>query len=279
MTTLLQDESGVATSIPREGFKIFTGAKTYRIASGDRNLTILGDLYVAGPISRTELKVPQVGDSGEVEMSLPLSHELCQRYLAIGVPPRSIVVSIYRKQRRSGEAERVWYGRIHSMRIVGHLGVFRIPSTFSEMGLRKIPTITAGRNCPHILYEGPCRVLRSSFVVLTSVVAVDGRAVIVSSLGIHPTGWANMGELLHTLSGERMTILDQTGTGILIQLPIYEIAENDDVQIFAGCDHTMDETNGCQPKFNNAKNYGGMPHAPTRNIFLPNGFGIYTSEN
>ena len=37
-----------------------------------------------------------------------------------------------------------------------------------------------------------------------------------------------------------------------------------DVDVFAGCDHTVDT---CDQKFDNVINYGGWPYVPSKNPF------------
>lgn len=276
MSTFAEDEASVEDSEPREGIEINTGIARYRIALGTRSVVIDGFTYNPEPAARGEVGVSASGDSRELIISLPMSHAVCRRYMAGGVPPRQILVNVWRKQLRSGEVEQVWSGYVTSMAPSGHVGNFRVPSRSADTFERRLPTITAGKSCPHILFDANCRVVRADFTVTTTAATVAGRVVTVAGMGGHPDAWAEFGELIHTASGERMTVQSQDGNVVTMQLPIYELQAGDEVQVAAGCDHTIGT--GCRDKFDNVANFGGQPDPPTTNPHVPNGFGVFQSE-
>lgn len=267
------DEMGVQTSQPREAYAITTPAETYRLASGVHDVTIDGNVYTASPVSRASIVVPNAGGSGDLSFTLPVSHAVPQRVLELGVPPRSISVVVYRQQATSGESEAIWRGVVTSMACTGNLAEFRVASRLDRLKARRLPTISFSRICPHILYDNQCTVARASFTVSTTVAIANGRVVSVASMSGNPDGWATHGEILHVASGERMTIADQTGTSLTLQLPLVGIATGDAVQIFAGCDH---QNNTCRDKFDNISHFGGFPQLPTINPWTPTGFGLKT---
>lgn len=275
MTTYLEDETGTETSQPREGIEITTGTLAWRVTSGSRTVTINGVLYTPATCQRGTVAVATSASANDHEFRLPVSHEFTQRYLSAS-PPRQVVVRIWRKQVTSGEVKRLWEGLITKCRVDGHVATFSVPSRLGLLLPRRLPVVTAGRSCGHILYDGNCRVSRASFVVATTISAINGNEVTVSSDGGNPDQWAQFGEMLHVASGERMTISSHVGNVLSLQLSMHGIAVGDAVQVFAGCDHTIAT---CRDKFNNVVNYGGIPELPTRNPFLTqNGFGVYESE-
>ncbi len=268
--TFLSKESGSESSNPREGIKIELPAVTYRIATGSRDIVIDGHTYYASPSRRDEIAIATAGNGKEVTITLPVSHPLAQRYLVNGVPPQRIIVTIYRQQ--GAIVETVWHGYITSMAPDRHLATFRVPSQLTEALERRLPTVTAGRECPHVLYDVNCRVDRGAHAIEAVVTAVDGIVVTVDALGGQPDQWAQFGELEHLPTGERMTIQDQTGLVLSIQLRMYGIAVGDHVVVSPGCSHGVVV---CDEKFSNVENYGGFPYLnTTRNFFSPTGLGI-----
>jgi uncharacterized phage protein (TIGR02218 family) len=262
--TWLQDEQSIEDSKPREGFEIVLPSVTYRLTSADQDLVIDGKTYRASPIARGELGISAVGSPTELAFTLPVSHALAQRYLLKLTPPKQIHVTVWRKQVRSGEVERVWAGYVTSMAVEGRLAHFRVPEGSGEIMLRRIPSITVGRQCPHVLYDDQCQVDRNSFDVSTTVLSFSARTVTVASIGGMPNDWAKFGELLHVASGERMTVLTQTGTALTIQAPIGDMAIGDAVFVYAGCNHSIIE---CHNKFANRVNFGGFPSLPSNGQF------------
>jgi len=268
--TFLADESGVETSIPREGIEITMLNQVYRIATGTRDLEIDGETFEVAPAYRGELELSVAGKGGVLMVELPMSHAVPQRYMADLVPPQKIAVRVLRKQMTSGETECLWAGRVHRMRIVKQKAELAVPSDLTRALQRKLPTITTGKLCPHVLYSASCRVVSSAHRVDTTITTYSGRVFTVDTLG-RASGWARGGQIVHVPTGERVTILSQIGDVITGQFGIYELRLGDAVQVFAGCNKLLTT---CQQKFANDQNYGGMPMLPTRNPMLPAGFGV-----
>ncbi|MBA3457108.1 MAG: phage BR0599 family protein [Deltaproteobacteria bacterium] len=261
------------TSQPREGIEIILPAVTYRLATGTRDLVINGQTFKAMAGNRSGIQIAHLEGRGEVTLSLPAAHPFVAKYMAGGVPPRLVLINIHRKQ-AGGEVQTMWRGHVASMTFADHVANFSVPSRPIAMLARRLPTFTVGRSCGHILYDSNCRVLRASFQVTTTVVSANGRIVNVASMGVHPDSWAQFGEVLHVLTGERMTIVEQIGTTITVQQPIGEIKTGDAVEVYAGCDHTIGT---CRDKFANVPNFGGLPNLPVSNPFFRNGLGRYQS--
>lgn len=275
MTTFDDDEQSIEASQPREGFEIVYGTTTYRLASGSRDIIINGNKYVASSVGRTEIEVSGAGSAKSVSMTIAASHPLVARYVANGVPPRQISVTIWRLQLRSGLVEQLWAGLITSLSFDKHTASFLIPDRIGEATKIRLPVISAARNCQHVLFDGNCRAARAAFLINTTVASHDGRVVNVASMGGKPDQWARFGELLHAASGERMTISDQTGLVVTMQLPIYEMAGGDAIYVFAGCNRLIDT---CFATFNNKDNFGGQPQLPQGgNLWVPNSLGVVHS--
>lgn len=273
----LDAESGIESSQPRELFEIVQNAAvTYRITSGTRDIVYGGNAYTAFPVARTELRLDAVEGEVQQTFALPLSHGLCQRWTAQATPPQRAVITITRLQTGVGAAEVICTGLITSMAIERHLGRFQITRDATRTKDRKLPRLTAGRVCPHILYDRNCKVERAFFAAVTTVTGIDGRRVTVASLAPFTTDptFFLFGEFLHDATGERQTIITQTGGNVLtLSLPMPDLAIGDAVQIYAGCSHDL--TTACGPKFLNRDNFGGAPLMPAGTIFyLRTGYGV-----
>lgn len=280
------DEASAEDSQPREYYVIAIGNPapvgeiTY-IASGNRDIEISGRIYTAVAMARSEIGVAAAGQGKELSLILPVDHALVRRYLRGGVPPKTITVTVYRLQVTSGESETIWTGRVTSMAVDGRVAKFRIPSRATESMLRVIPSVTAGRQCPHILYDDMCRVSRSgshaglAHVVSTTVIYVDGRTVRVNLGNVARNGdWAVNGELYHEDSTERMSIRDQNDLSpgssavadLTLQMAIPGMAVGDGIQVYAGCDKFIET---CNARFGNRHNFGGFNKMPTKNLWSP----------
>lgn len=271
--TFISDESSVESSRPREGIElILPSGEAFRIATGTRDITIAGEVYTARPAQRGAISVAQPSKDSPVTVTMPAASPFAERYLTTA--PRRVDVNIRRKQ-AGGDERIVWRGYIAGATLGVGVIHFAVPSRVVSLTDRRLPVITVGRSCPHILYDSNCRVARTSFRQVTTIASFEGRIVTVASMGAHPDGWATYGELLHVASGERMTVFEQAGTKITLQLPIAGIADGDSVEVYAGCDHDIAT---CATKFSNVANFGGMPNLPRRNVFDLSGYGVYSSE-
>ena len=286
------DEYSAEQNRPLEYYTIVhnDGLTIWRHVSGPRDYydQATSKLFTAIPIARTEQKVSKTGTPTEITLALPIDHPLAVRWTRQGVPPRTVTVTVYRRQDVSGESRQYWYGKVYSMAVEGNVAKFRIPAHSGERLQSSVPSAVISRACPYILYDqNTCKVIRTSsyglaFRVATTVIYVNGRNVRVSLADTGRNGtWAENGELLHIASGERMTIRQQTDLNpgasavadLTLNSQIVELNIGDDVHVFAGCDHTINGAHGCGPKFANKDNYGGFPQLPTTDPFDPAGYG------
>ncbi len=279
--SFLDDEAGIGAmfdeqvSQPREGLVIETPAVTYRLATGTRDVVIDGHKYTAYPCQRGEIAVPTLGESGgDMTVHIPVTHALIKRYAA-GSPPRLVNVTLVRKQLRSGEAETWWRGTVTLVTIDGGIATLRVPERDVDSLDRRLPTIVVGRSCANVLYDRNCRVARAGHQVVTTVTNVNGRTLKVAAIGGHPSGWATYGEVLHTASGERMTVADHTGLELRIQAAIVGLRVGDAVTVYAGCSRDVAM---CESRFANVANFAGFHTLNTSTLFRPTGVGVYVSE-
>lgn len=275
MTTWFDDESGVETSRPREGF-LFTFPGTissvYRLASCDEDVTINGNRFLGAPRgTQIERESTPVANSSSgtrlVTVTLPLTHAIAQRYLRQGFPPAFVRVEIWRAQVLSGEAERIWLGEIEAADVEDHAIKFSIPSRLVSTLDRKMPRAVIGKRCPHVLYDAQCKVSESgsgpegAHRASRFIAAIDGNQITVTTLG-RADGWADFGMIRHVRSGEEITIFEQVGSVLTLQFPIVGAEVDDPIDVFAGCNHFLGT---CGDKFENQDNFGGGHDTPKHN--------------
>jgi uncharacterized phage protein (TIGR02218 family) len=270
VSTFDTDETSISDSQPREFIDAVHGVTRYGFALGDRDILYNGFNYVASPSARGNEKIDQATAQTNFEVTLPANHPLVARYVAMGSPPQQILVTARRLQLTSGQVQQVWSGYVTSLSIQGHLAKFLVPQRTQQALQRRLPTVLVHTSCGNVLYDSWCQVARASFLVSTTVIFGDGRTLKVATMSGNPDQWAQGGELVHVPSGERMTIVDQTGQQLTLQAPIYELHAGDAVQIYAGCAHDIGT---CRDKFNNVVNFSGLPQRPTGNPFAPTGLG------
>lgn len=274
------DETGAESSRPREFFKITHGTTVHRIATGQRDISYLGETYTAQAGARTDIQVDPASAQFGVAVVLPDSHPLVQRYTALLTPPQVINVDIWSMQ-TNGDVAHVWSGFVTSMSTDRDYRVkFLVVKAIEIQMQRKLPAELVDAVCTTQLYSAWCGVDPGAFFFNAVAVIVDGIMVTLSTDGGNPLGWAKFGSLFHPNSGESMSIVDQTSTGgaakvLTLQAPIYELQDGDTVVVFAGCDKTPDT---CLNKFSNMVNYVGLPLRPSQNPWLPTGLGIVESS-
>ncbi len=297
MSTFDEDEASVEDSQPRELIDIAINpplGQVWRHTSAIRDEFIDPYVYTSIPIMRSEIRVPASNEAQQVvTLTLPIDHDLARIYLQQGVPPQQTLVTIRRRQVTSGEIRTLWTGYVDSMEWdEDGTAKFAITSRLTSSLLRVLPQISVGRTCPHILYDTNCRVIRSQlslgssspYKTVTTALHVSGTEVRVDLPDVDVTDllrwqWVKDGELVHVISGERMTILDQedlspgfsTVAKLTLKLPIPGLKIGDSVEVYAGCARDIIT---CNQKFGNQVNHGGMPYLSTKNVFLPTGFGV-----
>jgi uncharacterized phage protein (TIGR02218 family) len=271
----LDDETGVETSQPREAYEITVPGTTWRLASGVRDIVIDGNAYTASPIRRGTVGPSPTTAPVEFTFELPVSHPLVQRMTQYGGLTQPVTVTVYRQQLTSGEHETIWAGEVSGVSIEGNIATISAPSPLGSALRRRLPMVTASRSCRHVLFDGLCGVSRAAHLVSTTIANVNGRNVTIASIGGKPNAWARYGTLRRVSTGEEMTIVEQTGTALVLKAPIIGLSVGESVEVAAGCARDIAT---CRDKFANVPNFGGFPQMPLKSRFRVGGPGLYTSE-
>lgn len=238
--------------------------------------------YTSIPISRTELAGSGNEDAPTVDVELPVTIDVVQRY-AFGPPPTLLFLTIRRYHPTGGPGSAIIYWRGDATAVTvtrgGRTARFRVPNIIDNALRLEVPSVYYQSTCNHVLYDGRCRVVRSQYQVnpnptvvsladggiTVTVSGVDGIPALAANLPpTTPVDYLNTGEMVRVIDGERRLIVDNQFTILTINRPFSTLNVGDELQLFAGCDHSI---NTCNEKFGNTLRFGGHPTIPRLDVY------------
>lgn len=263
-------EDTTDNSQPVEIYEFNGTYQTFTYTSDNLPHTTMGQTFVpiAG-LERSNLKIgTQEDDRDELTVSMPVATPVAANYAFQTTPPR-LSINIWRMDRSGGSVELLWKGPVSAITVSKHIATFRCPSNFSNILQARVPTIMVQPQCNHVLYDERCKVSRSANRVVTTVTAINGRAITLASTGSFPTAHFIGGEMVATEFDERRSIVQKSGNVVTVSYLFGKLEVGDPVEIVAGCDHGWFSSQGC-PKFSNQENFGGFPFTPgeSNNVFV-----------
>lgn len=278
--TWTQDEQSIQGSQPIELYLFQTPSQAWYLTSYRSDVVTSMGTFTAVPMQRSNVGAMDASDSnsGSITIDMPASHSLPQFY-ANGIPPRQLTLTVYRQQKTTGFVAAISTGYITALSFKRGstnegLASFRMASP-SEAFSVDLPTVVAGRTCPHQLFDARCTVHRVAFTVNTTITSIsqDRKTVTVATMGQYgggglptPSQWALSGELYHPATTERRVIGLQNGLTLILSYRLPPTVNvGDVVAVSAGCAHTMLD---CFNKFANQGNFGGFPQLPLTNPFF-----------
>lgn len=247
---------------PLELYRIVAGAQRWTLTPHVLPVTYQGEVYAPEPIARTAAEIAPDGSRGEITVSLPASHPIGALWIA-GPHEEVTSITIYRQHLSDPDAQIVawWKGRVAGVRWTQarlELRCQPLTAALKRPGLRA----RYGLLCRHALYSTGCGAPASAFRASGTVAAVAGSVVTVNAAGARPNGYYTAGMLV--AGSVRRLIVAHTGTSLTLQYPAPGLAVGAAVDIYAGCDRTL---NTCHNRFVNAANFGGFPWIPQKNPF------------
>ncbi|MGE0402706.1 MAG: phage BR0599 family protein [Kofleriaceae bacterium] len=278
-------EQSVQDGAPVELYTFTGPTGTYRLTSAEEDVTF-GSVFTATQISRSNSDISSVTSQVRaLTISLAMAHPLAQVLVGNGIPPRNVEVVISRFHRGDSFSEQIWRGYVSMVDTEGEYARLTVPSSLEEQFAIRLPIAIVQRTCNHMLYDAGCTVDRDyaiyqneAFMSASAVdsISTDGLTIVVDELKDGSAvdrldDWATLGEVRRVTDGERRSIVDQTGTTIVLDMPFATLEVGDDLEVYAGCDLTPET---CAEKFANIANFGGSPQLPTTNISAPTGFGV-----
>ena len=264
MTFQVQEES-VEAGRPIELYEFTIGAEVirYTSAENDHIPPFNANTFFSRAISRNNPSVTTEDRRQTLELMLPTDDDLARRF--IDVPPGpEVTLEVTRYHVGDTEAYIIWQGKIIGAAYTQEGGACMLSGVTDEAAFsRPIPRFKYQGLCNHVLYDTLCTVVRTSFKYTAVVSAVVGNTITVTGLSANGADWAVGGYVDNGASDFRM-VVDQSGDTLTLFLPFGTSPLGSSVDVYAGCDHTIDT---CNTKFTNSVNYGGFPFVPTFNPF------------
>lgn len=270
MTTVALIDQSVEDAEVVDFYDISVGTQLFRLTSNNVDLTYLGNLYLATPITRTSPKVSADSVEAFIETTLPQSHPLAQLYY--GVPPGQKVWLKVRRTHKSilatATPDFAFVGYLSSWKFGGEISItFRWdqPSTFFN---RTAPRYVYSTLCNHILGDLRCQVDLELFKFVGTVTTMPSEDTItVPGASARGADYFDAGIVMYssTQGPDYRLIMQQTGDNMRLQAPFRDNVVGSVVSLYAGCKHRA--VQDCKNKFNNLPRFGGFPHIPWKNPF------------
>lgn len=260
-------ETSQATGEPIELYTINVGAQSFRYTSTEDDYVYQSQTYSAIGMARGSITLSGEIRQDNLTLEMPADEAFPQLYIDI-VPSNTATLTVYRLHRPDGgtpESVLIYKGVIRSLAFSedGTRAALSIVPISNKLA-RTIPRYTYQGLCNHFLYDERCKVIKSNFQYNGAVTLVDGFQLTVSGLNASKgAGWA-VGGLVQIGSSDFRGVLAQSGDVLTLTLPFSTDLTGLNVDVFAGCDHTIAT---CKSKFDNVINYGGSAYVPLKNIF------------
>ena len=256
-------------SQPIELYKFAGTYKTYLYTPGDQNITVGAETYVAIPMERSSIQALVYNDNvAKLDIKLPPLCDLIVDYGYHDTPPE-LVLTLTRYHRGDNPATQgaaIWKGRMASVTIEEDVATITVPSSFGAALDCVIPSFASQGTCGYVLFDERCGVSRAENMVETTATEVDGRTVVVDSLGAFDASDFLGGELRKVSTQEGRMIVATSGTTFSVTYPFSSLEADDTIQITRGCDHAY--LGHCKNRYANQQHFGGCPYIPGLNPFM-----------
>jgi len=263
-------EISLADGQPVEFYEFTLGPNQYNYTSAEDDIVIGAITYTAIAISRSNIALGSESAQEVLTITMPSNLAPADEYISV-VPGQICNLDIHRYHRTDAGLEliTIFKGLLRSVAYTDNgynadISLVPVNNGFN----REVPRYTYQSLCNNILYDNKCSVSQSSYQYTEQVTDVTGATITVAGLAGHGTytdGYFTGGFVQLGTTDWRL-IIDHNGTtGILtLLLPFQNSPLGSNVDVFAGCDHTMPV---CVSKFSNGANFFGFSFIPTRNIF------------
>lgn len=248
------------------------GATVSRFTSYNRDIVFAGVTWIATQISHTPLQASVEDAINDIKIVVPIDNEIAVQYIP-NVPGRvgSVTIDRAHADDPAEERVRVFEGFIAQAGNDGDLEATLTCKPATSIFKRTGPRISYSGLCDHVLYDARCKTLRTGdpageFTLTGSVISISGNDIDVAGVTAAGAGFFD-GGFVKTPSGgddDARLILTSSGDTLTLLLPFSLDVLGTDVDVFAGCDHSLAT---CQAKFDNVINYGGFPFIPRKNPF------------
>lgn len=264
----IDDEQSVDDGNVVELYKFSGALGNYFLTSASTDI-VDGSLqtWLTTAMKRQRVKKTSKIKATPMTVQMDIDTQLVRDY-AFGIPPRGLVLELFRQHNAGGAPILYWAGPVTSIDIEGRIAKLTVPSTASHLFNTQIPSVYYQNLCNHVLYDARCGVNSGGFSVGTIVDAViSGTQISVVSDGGNADDFFKAGEMANNVTGESRMIVGHAGNTMVLAYPFKTISSGQSLTLLAGCTHRRTGAGGCIDKFNNVENYGGEDWIPNTNIF------------
>jgi uncharacterized phage protein (TIGR02218 family) len=264
--SFLSIETSRSSGQPFELYEFTYGPFIYRYNTTASEVVISGFTYVPMQLSRQNITLTSDVRRSQLQINAPADFEVASFFRA-SIPATPISVTIKKKHRNDAEVITEWIGRIMTAEWK-HSGVTLICESYYTAIQGNANFRYYNYSCPHMLYGSRCKVNRVNYKVVAIVQTIQGNIITSSTFGSYASKYFTGGYLMfHDYATGFMHtrhIVAHSGNTITMSGQIPELAITKEVEVYPGCDHTL---NTCKTKFSNLLNFGGFPWIPTKNPF------------
>lgn len=259
-------ERSVESGQPIELFDFRIGTDAYLWTTNPTVVTYQSQQYQPLEVSRESLAFSPDERAEALKLVVPASTNMVRRFIN-SVPGQRATLTIFRFHRNDGGTPEV----IQFFKGLAQTVAFTLNGLQAEIAVvpitaelaNSIPRFVFSNVCNHVLFDDGCTVAQSLFRHQDEVTGVTGDQITVNGLDTKGDGWAT-GGYIATSSGEFRQILAHTGDVVRVLLPFPSSPLGQVVEVFAGCDHSIQT---CDSKFSNVTNFGGFAWVPLKNPF------------
>lgn len=272
----------IATSVddatPIELFHFHYSGSDWYFTSAAQIITREAINYLPASISSSGRQPTMDPTKANIEIIVAANNPVSELFRIVP-PSEPVTVTIYEGNLDDSEWIVGWKGRLLGAEwLSGSRLKFNSESVFSS-ALRQGVRRPIQPNCPFVLYGPQCGVARSLYEEETLALGVSGVTLVAQAAAGKIDNYyaGGMVTWVNVPNGniEKRFIRESNGTSgsLIMNARAVGLTAGVSVKIYAGCSHSLEDVNGCVPKFNNAPRYGGMPYMPVKNPF--NGSTIY----
>lgn len=245
---------------------------TYRYASCDKDITIGGATYVRVAVKNSGFSKSGNVSTDTLQVEIDIDSAIA-RLFSLYPPSDSVTLRVRKLHRNPDTGEVTAAPVIWAGTVTGHqrknsaTRVLLCNTVFADLRRGSL-RLTWQRNCPHMLYDGQCKVNKEMYRVnVASVNVIDGVRIGAPEIEAFENGYFDGGFIEWEIQAgvtERRGIEATEFPLLVIFGTTSGMSGGMSARIYPGCARTI---NVCNDKFNNVPNYGGIPHLPGRSPF------------
>ena len=265
--TFNNEQISIANSYIQEFYRFQFAGQNFAYTSFEESVTLSGVVYLPIQISRNKIRKNQDLTTAPITVTVPYDLDIVRLFSSFP-PSEPIRATVFARQVNDPDQQVVvqWEGRIANVMIRNNFRAeIRCDPITTSLRMNNL-RLKFQSQCPYTLYANGCRAPLNSFLLSTTLSSSSGNIISSPNFAMRPDGYYSGGFIVITLNNNnyRRFILNHVQNNITLDFPIPATSAGQAIQVYPGCDHTVDT---CRDKFSNLDNYGGEPYIPEKNPF------------